>query len=128
MGCSQNLPPQTGGSGILKALFTWMSSRPCSARMRSKSAATEASSLWSQTAATPVPPASVTLAAVVSMVSSPSPVERPVMYTVAPASPRPIAMPRPMPRLDPVTTATLPVNGAFMGRLLVDRCLVGGRQ
>src|SRR2546425_10909694 len=34
--------------------------------------------------------------------------ERPVRYTVAPASPWPIAMPLPTPRLAPVTTAIQP--------------------
>jgi hypothetical protein len=41
---------------------------------------------------------------------------RPVTYTVAPAPPSASAMPRPAPRLAPVTTATLPFSG-FMIRL-----------
>jgi hypothetical protein len=36
---------------------------------------------------------------------------RPVTNTVAPASPRPIAIPRPMPRLAPLTSATWPFKG-----------------
>ena len=44
----------------------------------------------------------------------------PVIYTVAPLSPKPIAMPLPMPRLPPVTMATLSGEGhAGMAKLML---------
>src|SRR4028119_1984832 len=43
---------------------------------------------------------------------------RPVMYTVAPASPSPIAIPLPMPRVAPVTNVTLP-SRCFMSAFLI---------
>ena len=62
----------------------------------------------------PFPPASVTSRAVVSIVLGLSPVLRPVTYTVAPCSPKPIATPRPMPRLAPVTIAICPSNDPML--------------
>src|ERR687898_1001339 len=65
----------------------------------------------------PWPPAAVTSSAVSSIVSGRSISERrsrvlrPVAYTVAPASPRATAMPRPPPRVAPLTSATLPASG-----------------
>src|SRR4029453_9260132 len=62
----------------------------------------------------PGPPSGVTRPAVSSIVSARSysdrvdPVVRPVHTTVAPASPRAAAMPRPAPRVAPATTATRP--------------------
>src|SRR3954451_5506393 len=63
------------------------------------------------------PPASLMIAAVSSIVSGraygeglPRPL-RPVQYTIAPASPRARAIPRPAPRVAPATTATCPVSG-----------------
>ena len=67
--------------------------------MRATSAATCSGSRWSVGTAMPVPPAAVTRSAVSSIVSGRSysdrrsRVVRPVTYTVAPASPRPTAMP-----------------------------------
>src|SRR5947199_8389396 len=64
-----------------------------------------------------VPPSSLMIAAVWSIVSGRADGERlprtlrPVQYTVAPASPRARAIPRPAPRVAPATTATCPVSG-----------------
>src|SRR5207245_11804863 len=64
-----------------------------------------------------VPPAALIMSAVSSMVSGRPYGERlprtlrPVQYTVAPASPRARAIPRPAPRVAPATTATCPVSG-----------------
>src|SRR5690242_269372 len=52
----------------------------------------------------PVPPRSVTSRATSSTA------DRPVTYTVAPHSPSTTAMPRPTPRVEPVTTATAPLR------------------
>ena len=66
--------------------------------------------------------ASSTSAAVSSMVSGRSYSERcavvvrPVQITVAPASPRAAAMPRPAPRVAPATTATRPRSASPIGR------------
>ena len=93
--------------------LTSTSSLPCSASMRATRAATASDSRWSTATAMPRPPASVTSSAVRSMVSGRSyslrfcRVLRPVQYTVAPASPSAIAMPRPAPRVAPATSATL---------------------
>lgn len=68
----------------------------------------------------PRPPASVTRPAVSSIVSGRSYSERqarvvrPVTYTVAPAAPSSMAMPRPAPRVAPATSATLSRNGCVM--------------
>src|SRR4051812_7974030 len=43
---------------------------------------------------------------------------RPVTYTVAPAAPSSVAMPFPMPRLAPVTTATWPSRGLLIWAIL----------
>src|SRR5438132_4326037 len=67
----------------------------------------------------PRPPRSVTSRAAAS-----TPSERPVTYTVAPDSPRTRAMPRPTPRLDPVTTATLPARAGADQPALPPRALV----
>src|ERR1700761_7929698 len=60
----------------------------------------------------PLPPASVTACAVSWMVpgkfASPALSDRPVTYTVQPWLPSAMAMPRPAPRLPPVTSATVP--------------------
>src|SRR5215472_9206255 len=68
--------------------------------------------------AIPSPPARVTSSAVSSIVPGREPglavVERPVTYTAAPASPNPIAIPLPMPRVAPVTIATFPCNAPPM--------------
>src|SRR5829696_10555807 len=72
----------------------------------------------------PWPPAAVTSSAVSSIVSGRSTSERrsrvlrPVAYTVAPASPSATAMPRPPPRVAPLTSATLPANGLLILILL----------
>src|SRR3954464_15550999 len=64
-----------------------------------------------------VPPTSLMIAAVSSIVSGRPDGERlprtlrPVQYTIAPASPRARAIPRPAPRVAPATTATCPVSG-----------------
>src|SRR6266851_76740 len=66
-----------------------------------------------------VPPAALIMSAVSSMVSGRPYDERlprtlrPVQYTVAPASPRARAMPRPAPRVAPATTATCPARRLF---------------
>src|SRR4051794_23295083 len=71
--------------------------------------------------ATPVPPRLVTRSAVSSMVSGRlyservEPLVRPVQRTVAPASPRAAAMPRPAPRVAPATTATRPRSDVGSG-------------
>src|SRR6266508_2597514 len=88
--------------------------------MRSKTASTCASSVWSQRKAMPVPPRAVTSSAVSSIVPGrPSVVGcprtlRPVTYTVAPCSPSTHAMPFPPPRLAPVTSATFPSKVASL--------------
>src|SRR6188472_3267420 len=70
----------------------------------------------------PCPPAAVTASAVSSIVSGRSysdrwaRVVRPVQYTVAPAAPSSMAMPRPAPRVAPATSATRPVSGAMLRR------------
>src|SRR4029453_19243478 len=74
------------------ALLTNRSSRPLSSTTRSNSAATAASSLWSTGTAIPPSPGSVTVL--------------PVRYTRQPWATSAAAMPRPAPRLAPVTTAT----------------------
>jgi hypothetical protein len=56
-GTSQNFLPEVRLGGIRKALFTSTSRRPCSPSTRSNSAATWASSRWSQATAMPRPPA-----------------------------------------------------------------------
>src|SRR5690349_5878301 len=68
----------------------------------------------------PSPPSSSIIAAVSPTVPGsgpPSPVVRPVTYTVAPAAPSSSAMPLPMPRLAPVTTAILPTSGPGSERI-----------
>src|SRR3954453_2301489 len=67
-----------------------------------KNAATAPSSVWSRRWPAPRPPRAVTSAAASSTV------DRPVTWTVAPHSPSTSAMPRPTPRVAPVTTATRP--------------------
>src|SRR5205085_5067825 len=63
------------------------------------------------------PPAAVIISAVSSIVSGRPYGDRlprtllPVQYTIAPASPRARAIPRPAPRVAPATTATCPVSG-----------------
>src|SRR5260370_38621054 len=64
-----------------------------------------------------VPPSSLMIAAVSSIVSgrpygerSPGTL-RPVQYTIAPASPKARAIPRPAPRVAPATTLTCPFSG-----------------
>ena len=52
------------------ATLTTRSSRPCSARMRSKTASTWASSVWSQATATAVPPRASISATVRSRLAS----------------------------------------------------------
>ena len=67
----------------------------------------------------PVPPRNSISAAVSPTVPAngcvPAEAVRPVTYTVAPCSARARAMPLPIPRLAPVTTATRPVNEPFCG-------------
>src|SRR3954453_22175773 len=77
-----------------------------------KNAATAPSSVWSRRWPAPRPPRAVTSAAASSTVV------RPVTYTVAPHSPSTTATPRPTPRVDPVTTATVPLRSG--GRQLDD--------
>src|SRR5688572_7028619 len=70
----------------------------------------------------PLPPRAVTISAVSWIVSGrffmPGLPEtlRPVQYTVAPASPSAVAMPRPAPRVAPATTATFPASDLSMPR------------
>src|ERR1700743_3395221 len=73
----------------------------------------------------PTPPRRVTSSAVSSIVPAipstgrgPPRIDRPVTYTVAPASPRASAIPRPHPRLAPATNATLPLTFSDIARLL----------
>ena len=81
-GTSQNFRPEVSSGGIRKALFTSTSRRPCSRSTRSKSAATAASSRWSQATAMPRPPAASTASAALAMLpgsaASPSRSVRPV--------------------------------------------------
>src|SRR5262245_27403373 len=71
--------------------------------------------------AMPVPPSWVTSSAVSSIVSGRSysdracRVLRPVQMTVAPASPKAAAMPRPAPRVAPATTTTRPRSASRFG-------------
>ena len=71
-------------------------------------------SRWSTATEQPTPPRRVTSSAVSSIVSArlysdrANLVLRPVQMTVAPASPKAAAMPRPAPRVAPATTATRP--------------------
>src|SRR5215204_5404761 len=74
------------------ALLTNRSTRSDSCATRSNSAATAASSLWSTGTAIPPSPGSVTVL--------------PVRYTRQPFATSAAAIPRPAPRLAPVTTAT----------------------
>src|SRR5690242_2145813 len=74
------------------ALLTNRSSRPLSCSTRSNNAPTAASSVWSSCTGMPPSPASVTVL--------------PVRYTRQPAPISAEAIPRPAPRLAPVTTAT----------------------
>lgn len=77
-----------------------------SARIRSKTAATSSSCRWSQRSVA-IRPRVATAGA-----------DRPVTNTEAPASASSWAMPRPMPWVPPVTTATRPLNnvsGMLMG-------------
>src|SRR5258708_2313137 len=72
-----------------------------------------------------VPPSSLMIAAVSSIVSGRPYGERlprtlrPVQYTIAPASPKARAIPRPAPRVAPATTATCPVSGRADSRDVV---------
>ena len=112
----KGLPHSVSGSPPQMS-FTKTSSRPCSSLTLWKSASTSSSTPWSTWTQMPVPPSAVTSSAVSSMVSGRLPVAgrprtlRPVQYTVAPASPSMLAMPRPAPRVAPATTATFPVRG-----------------
>src|SRR4051812_11552147 len=120
--------------------LTRTSRRPCSASTRATRSATSPGSRWSTRTAMPVPPAAETRSAVSSIVSGRSyserrvRVERPVQYTVAPASPSAIAVPRPAPRVAPATSATVPSRAAtgrrlgagLRGRLASARPLLGG--
>src|SRR5262249_32615109 len=74
--------------------------------------------------ATPLPPTESTAAAVErtepgnGRAVDPSSSVLPVTQTVAPASPRPTAQPRPTPRLAPVTSATTDVKVFSTGSLI----------
>src|SRR5919109_3208425 len=103
--------------------------------MRWKSASTSASTVWSQRTAIPRPPRSVTSRSVSSIVPGtlsvvgPRSTLRPDTYTVAPAAPSASAMPRPAPRLAPVTSAM--VSFIWNDRLTRDHqftLLVGSRN
>ena len=67
----------------------------------------------------PPPARAVTISAVSSMVSGrpgvapAARVLRPEQYTIAPAAPSAVAMPRPAPRVAPATTATFPCSGGI---------------
>src|SRR6516162_2593533 len=70
----------------------------------------------------PLPPAAVISSAVSSAVPGSAPGVlrvRAVTYTVAPASPSPMAVPLPSPRLAPVTRATLPASGLAVSVILL---------
>ncbi len=116
--------------------LTRMSRRRCSRSMRAHSAATCVSSRWSVRTGIPVPPRAATISAVSSMVSGRPAytpvagwprVDRPLQYTIAPASPSAHAIPRPAPRVAPATSATCPFRGwlFFIG---VPRQLVNVRS
>src|SRR4029077_3604358 len=76
----------------------------------------------------PWPPACCTRSAVSSIVLGRLSSERcvrvvrPVQYTVAPAAPSSIAMPRPAPRVAPATSATLPLSTWLIIQLSLSRC------
>jgi hypothetical protein len=79
-----------------------------------------------------VPPSSWMIAAVSSIVSGRPYGERlprtlrPVHYTIAPASPKARAIPRPAPRVAPATTATWPVSSrADSGDVAAGRISLG---
>src|SRR3954463_2536997 len=85
--------------------------------MRSRPPKKEATALWGVWVPrwpTPCPPRAVTSAATSSTV------ERPVTWTVAPHSPSTSAMPRPTPRVAPVTTATRPLRSGGLHAIAND--------
>src|SRR6185437_6573947 len=89
---------------LVPALLTRMSSRPnffAAAAMRARHDSAEVTS--TAMAAALAPPAVSFLTAAALFASS-----RPATMTAAPASARPCAMPKPIPPLPPVTTATRP--------------------
>ena len=96
----------TGCRRWMPALLTTTSSEPCFASIAAMPAFTASTSVTSNTAASTLPPSpAIGLAAASSATWS-----RPFITTVAPARASPAAMPRPMPRAAPVTSATRPVR------------------
>lgn len=116
MPCSQKLPRSSPG-GVVYAEHTRMSTRPSASRTRASARSISASSFRLHAMPCPTPPAAVMASAADSTVrSKPAAtarsvvceprVLRPRAYTVFPWRPSSMAMPRPMPRVAPVTTAT----------------------
>src|SRR5687768_5934571 len=80
----------------------------------------------------PLPPSALTSSAACSTEDSASGLVirevRPVMYTVAPASPRPSAHPLPTPQLPPVTTAILVASVFIVYPTLIVGARLGAPQ
>mmetsp|Transcript_23826 Transcript_23826/g.51581 ORF Transcript_23826/g.51581 Transcript_23826/m.51581 type:complete len:251 (-) Transcript_23826:145-897(-) len=123
--------------GVVKALHTTASRRPCSSFTLSISLATSSSLDTSIATATPDPfpgrasISSAVLSTVESALSAPrsrsveTPVardDRPATYTVIPAKPSSSAIPFPIPRDAPVMMATLPVRsgGEYVSAIVED--------
>mmetsp|Transcript_33479 Transcript_33479/g.82923 ORF Transcript_33479/g.82923 Transcript_33479/m.82923 type:complete len:237 (+) Transcript_33479:1835-2545(+) len=113
--CQKGLPIQSlTGWGIVNALLTSTSRPPFSLSTLLNSCSSCRSSALSHCKAMHSPPLSLMVCCTSSSdprVSLPPFSVLPVMYTVAPLSARPIAMPRPMPLVAPVTTAVSPCSG-----------------
>src|SRR5215468_2951786 len=101
---------------LIPALLTRMSSRPRRATVSATILRHWVSSATLTSSTTVLTPSWASSAAAASAFLT----LRPAMATVAPAWARPRAMPRPMPPLPPVTTATLPVRSkSFMAGSLL---------
>src|SRR5512139_707975 len=92
-------------SRVIPALLTRMSIFPCASRMFFTPASTCAGSLTSNISTIPLPPAAVRAARVSR---APASLPTSLTTTVAPSAQNASAIARPIPRADPVTSATLP--------------------
>ncbi len=96
-----------GFGSKMPALLTRMSMAPAALASLAQPSAVETSAAMPVTAP---PPAALTAATPLSTVSC----LRPLTTTLAPVAARPLAMARPMPAVEPVTSAVFPERSIFM--------------
>jgi hypothetical protein len=99
---------------LMPALATRMSRPPNALTVSAIMRRTWSPSFTSAASATARPPSPSSSASAAAFFAS----LRPAIATSAPARAKPLAMPRPMPPLPPVTSATLPLrSNGFMGKV-----------